>query len=90
MSNVLATFRLHTPPPILMLCIALFAFAEGWLLLDIGLFVLFFFKRFFNNKNCPRYDRIYAYTLCRCLVKGIAMETGKINIAQIRIFMGTF
>ena len=29
-----------TPPPILRLCIALFAVAEGWLLLDIGLFVL--------------------------------------------------
>ena len=31
-----------TPPPILKLCIALFAVAEGWLLLDIGLFVLFY------------------------------------------------
>ena len=30
-----------TPPPILRLCIALFAVAEGWLLLDIGWFVLF-------------------------------------------------
>ena len=29
------------PPPILRLCIALFAVAEGWLLLDIGWFVLF-------------------------------------------------
>ena len=26
----------NTPPPILRLCIALFAVAEGWLLLDIG------------------------------------------------------
>ena len=31
-----------TPPPILRLNIAYFAVAEGWLLLDIGLFVLFF------------------------------------------------
>ena len=30
------------PPPILRLCIALFAVVEGWLLLDIGWFVLFF------------------------------------------------
>ena len=30
------------PLPILRLCIALFAVAEGWLLLDIGWFVLFF------------------------------------------------
>ena len=29
------------PPPILMLNIAYFAVAEGWLLLDIGWFVLF-------------------------------------------------
>ena len=29
-------------PPILRLCYALFAVAEGWLLLDIGWFVLFF------------------------------------------------
>ena len=28
-------------PPVLWLCIALFAVAEGWLLLDIGWFVLF-------------------------------------------------
>ena len=33
---------LVTPPPILRLSIAYFAVAEGWLLLDIGLFVLFF------------------------------------------------
>ena len=32
---------LYPPPPILRLCIALFAVAEGWLLLDIGWFVLF-------------------------------------------------
>ena len=32
------------PPPILRLCIALFAVAEGWLLLDIGWFVLFLSK----------------------------------------------
>ena len=31
-----------TPPPILRLYIALFAVAEGWLLLDIGWFVSFF------------------------------------------------
>ena len=31
-----------TPPPIFWLCIAFFAVAEGWLLLDIGWFVLFF------------------------------------------------
>ena len=30
------------PPPLLRLCITLIAVAEGWLLLDIGLFVLFF------------------------------------------------
>ena len=30
------------PPPHLKQCIALFAVAERWLLLDIGLFVLFF------------------------------------------------
>ena len=31
-----------TPPPFfLRQCIAIFAVAEGWLLLDIGLFVLF-------------------------------------------------
>ena len=29
------------PPPLLRQCIAIFAVAEGWLLLDIGLFVLF-------------------------------------------------
>ena len=29
------------PLPMLRLCIALFAVSEGWLLLDIGLFVLF-------------------------------------------------
>ena len=28
-------------PPLLRQCIAIFAVAEGWLLLDIGLFVLF-------------------------------------------------
>ena len=48
------------PPPILRLCIALFAVAEGWLLLDIGWFVLFsgithnFYTRFLllNWGNC--------------------------------------
>ena len=29
------------PPFFIRICIALFAVAEGWLLLDIGLFVLF-------------------------------------------------
>ena len=31
-------------PPILRVCIALFAVAEGWLLLDIGWFILFMIK----------------------------------------------
>ena len=31
------------PPPLLRQCIALFTVAEGWLLLDIGRFVLFFY-----------------------------------------------
>ena len=35
-----------TPPP-LRLCISLFAIAEGWLLLNIGWFVLFMNSRFF-------------------------------------------
>ena len=34
-------FCKHPPPPILRLCIALFVVAEGWLLFDIGGFVLF-------------------------------------------------
>ena len=38
-------------PPILRLCIALFAVAEGWLLLDIGWFVLFFFQFCFCARN---------------------------------------
>ena len=38
---------LNPPPPILRLCIDLFAVAKGWLLLDIGWFVLFL-----QNKIC--------------------------------------
>ena len=34
---------LYPPPPILRLNIAYFAVAEGWLLLDIGWFVLFLY-----------------------------------------------
>ena len=37
------------PCPYFWQCIALFAFAEGWLLLDIGIFVLFFFLVFFRG-----------------------------------------
>ena len=42
-----------TPPPILRLNIAYFAVAEGWLLLDIGWFVLFFqrFGRFITSSQ---------------------------------------
>ena len=35
-------FPLVLYPPLLSQCIATFAVTEGWLLLDIGLFVLFF------------------------------------------------
>ena len=42
-------------PPHLRLCIALFAVAEGWLLLDIGWFVLFVFTHYvpFKCKTKP-------------------------------------
>ena len=40
-----------TPPPILRLSIAYFAVAEGWLLLVIGWFVLFFFIQINNTKR---------------------------------------
>ena len=39
---------LYPPPPILRLCIVLFVVAEGWLLLDIGWFVLFFIDAISN------------------------------------------
>ena len=38
-------------PPFLRLCIALFAVAEGWLLLDIGWFVLFYEISVFNTQQ---------------------------------------
>ena len=42
----------YVPPPlILRLNIAYFAVAEGWLLLDIGWFVLFFYQPSISEKN---------------------------------------
>ena len=48
------------PTPHLRQCIALFAFAKGWLLLDIGWFVLFlnyifFYQCFKSPKHCQQY-----------------------------------
>ena len=46
-------FVLSPPPSILRLCIALFAVAQGWLLLDIGWFVLLLsFILIFNDRSC--------------------------------------
>ena len=54
-----------TPPAILRLCIALFAVAEGWLLLDIGWFALFMYTTntlyFIIHQVIPMYTFVHWY-----------------------------
>ena len=53
-------------------CIAIFAVAEGWLFLDIGLFVLFFFineisdihLRYLGGDRWVKVERLIEY--CQC------------------------
>ena len=47
------------PPPLLRQCIAIFAVAEGWLLLDIGWFVLFVLV--WNNLKSDQYSLFCPY-----------------------------
>ena len=70
--------RWFCTPPILRLCIALFAVAEGWLLLDIGWFVLFLSHSLggFTNlllysliKRIPCYTLLGGFIISRTLIK---------------------
>ena len=58
---------LITPPPILRLCIALFAVADWWLLLDIGWFVLFSYAWF--NVWCSSYCTVNSSPFCKCVAR---------------------
>ena len=57
---------LNPPPPILRLNIANVAVAEGWLLLDIGLFVLFLFDVviYSNNMFIERIVKLKLFSGC--------------------------
>ena len=56
-------------PPYFRQCIALFAVTEDWLLLDIGLFVLFFhISPFMNLAFDPEVKRIHPVTKSNTIV----------------------
>ena len=56
------------PPPHLRQCIALYAVVEGWLLLDIELFVLFFYILF-----CDKSDVVTIFDHLLCLLNFILL-----------------
>ena len=72
---------LSTPPPILRLYIALFAVAEGWLLLDIGGFVLFLKK--LKNHICTAHFTTFGSRYAWCWLNRIFCL--EINILDLNI-----
>ena len=78
---------LYPPLPVLGLCVALFAVAEGWLLLDIGWFVLFLERCFFNWFSCSSVgyiSEVYFFSN-----SGISMVINSLNYREVSFNIST-